>query len=248
MDVLAACIRPTSGVRFARVEGDRPEKGAARGSVIGDMLRTFGTTEVIRVLTFPGLRWEFEKQLLRARGVDSERDDVISRLRQGAMRTALLALEREPAVYAASLPRMPGRNLFTVRQDPPPEWAVASVHTKLVAQYACADFAKCAENPTVDVDAAWLDFSGPLSLRAVGALRALWRRGRLRFVAVTCMRGRHSAEVSRYLEQHKGHAEFLASALRGGTVDRVTEYADGTPMVQVHISRHIDPLRQQSNA
>jgi hypothetical protein len=232
MEAVASHIKPTSGINFIRA-GDRPEKTKSRLAVLG----LFGAAwpDDLSILVLPGLRWQFEKALLAQRA--GVKGDYFRMIKSAAARTKIYAVEKDPAIYTASLAYLPGRGKLTIKFSVPSAWAVSEVNTKIVERYTCCDLTAWVANSGVSVDAAWIDLSGPLSVELLGSIAELWHTRSMRQIVVTCMAGRHQPGLTRKLAKYDGHAGLLKEVLDSSEVMSCLEYADGAPMVQVALKR-----------
>lgn len=167
--VWAAKGRLSDGVRYVRA--DHPSKRWARRQ----MTLAFGPKRFPRMatlLTFPSIHWRFEEALIQSRyGFDAP--------------TNIVAIERDETVYRAALLHIPGRRSYKgLRQCPCPEYASSAIKTNLVRRYLRCTFEDLALSPNgprnVLADptspyaftGAWLDFTGPLTVRRAQAVEA----------------------------------------------------------------------------
>ncbi len=152
------------GHRFAQTVAFREMKSAAREVIYKRIAACKNYRRDFLMLTMPGLRWEFEHELLRRR-------------RPGF--TRFIAIERDEAIYRSALRYMPGYKLgFDLTAHTGEHGvgaATAVVSTPIVRHYIRTEFEHYAYRKTPKaVDAAWLDFNGQLTERRIAAIANLW--------------------------------------------------------------------------
>lgn len=160
LDELAAhtWMRPrlSPGVGFARMLHGRGEpngaKDAGRGAVIS-YVHAKAWPWPLKMLTMPGLRWPFEKHLIKARGADRW-----SGLAPEA-RTTFVCVENDPVIWRAALARIPGL-------EPPGSTALVldprSIRTPTIHRYTLGDVEDELFHGE-EFNAAWCDWTGPLT-------------------------------------------------------------------------------------
>jgi hypothetical protein len=220
-----------SGVRYAR----RPrtvDKEYARNTVLSAFSRR-NFPGHLRVLTMPGLDWRFERQLLAARESPARRQDGTVRPK----RTTIDAIERHPAIWYSALHRMPGAQTSLDVALPCPPFAGQVARTFAISRYYLCSIEAYAEHADWPLGGVWLDFTGPLTVRRLAAIRALWTRTSSTLV-VSALRARHSAQVSALLERAGGHGPLLARLLPEATQMSEAHYGNEfSPMTQVVLRR-----------
>lgn len=132
-------------------EAERVKAFYSRGPVMSLYHEFPGT---LRILTLPGLKWIFERRLLKWRS-------------KNLLETQITAVESDPAIYRAALAWMPGTEL-SVRDS--------NTVISNVAWYEHTTFEELIERGPLSIDGAWLDFNGPLSMRKLEAIWALWQQ------------------------------------------------------------------------
>ena len=222
----------TPGVNFARRKGERTGKDRARGAVLS-MFSRKAIESGFSILTMPGVTWEFERQLL------AQREGKHWTKNGKARRTFLEAIEREDAIYRASLAMIPGRQDIQFREALPS--ATACVRTPIVQRFHRCSLEAYArdwshESPH-QLDGAWLDFCGPLTLSRLDAIAALWKFRLRHWLIVTVMRARETAEVTALLDDAGGVPALLLRLCPDARVLHVIPYNDSVPMVQVALRR-----------
>lgn len=232
---------PSGGILFARCR-DRGFKDEARRYVI-DLLGDVERYPTLSVLTMPGLDWRFENKLLGRREGDWANGS------RAPVRTAITAVENDRSIYFAATTRMPGM----IR----PEWRThrpipAGVPNPAVITLTPPAYAEhCLANPWVDryvfanvddllaadsrrYDAAWLDYTGPLTVKRMAAIQQFYdnRLPSGGALALTVLKARWNRETGAAIEAAGGCQAWIESRL--GSAHHVMEYQDtGSPMLQV---------------
>ena len=85
-------------------------------------------------------------------------------------------------------------------------------------------------------DAAWLDFTGPITEALLVALGQFWPRVR-KALWVTSLDARWSRSVSDRVSRYDGVPNLLHRTLPGSVMVDVHRYADTVPMVQAYYER-----------
>jgi hypothetical protein len=219
----------SGGVLFAR-KGNAEDKQLARERVVKSLGPIFWPGN-LRLLTLPGLKWEFEYQLLQMR-------------QKGQTRTTVYALERDPAIYFGSLKWMPRRfqckrpnhtGNGEIKQVSPHCLRTRSIHSYYFT--SAEAFLKDPNCP--EVDAAWLDFTGTINADTMAALRRFWRTRCTWQMTVTALNGRYKSETAKAVARHGGFVEWIINSLPGFVSD-VYRYRDGhSAMVQITLQKDL---------
>lgn len=205
------------GHAFAR-KAFRPAKEEARGWILRALSKRVWPRG-LTVLTMPGLNWTFERQLLHNR-------ERAGALKRGKLHSTFISsIESDEAIYRASLKDMPGL-VATLVDLPPPDCATRSLRTGLIQGYHRCAFEDYAYVNRAVLDAAWIDFNGPITQQRLDALIELWNK-RIRYMlVVTAMRGR-----SRYV------VDDLLSHIEDAEIADYRQYRDTTAMTQIAFVR-----------
>jgi hypothetical protein len=230
----------SGGVNYARhMHGagvHRPAKAAARERVTA-LFKPSAWPGRLRILTMPGLRWSFERHLLDIRAVSG-------------CKTEIYAVENDPAIFRASRRFMPGKEqVETGRECLAQSCPDGYRRSDLISGYFYQDVEDFLREIAPDeLDAVWCDFTGELTRRRLNALRAFWRQGGCRVLAVTWLDARYKKPVADALasfcrprrgKPQRTAADFLLDQLGPSTkeLDR-HRYADGfSPMWQLIVKR-----------
>lgn len=222
-----------SGIRYAR-RVERTSKHMARNAVVS-LFTPRRFSGGLSILTMPGLDWSFERSLLANRERGRGSGD------RGVRRTFITAVERNPAIWQASILRMPGADTSLSCAMPTPGFARAVTRSHSIQRfYNCdvSDFVTGAANawrPDWRFVGAWIDLTGPLTMPMLDTLEALW--GRIsRHLVVTSLKARWPAEVGAQVRE-AGIAQLLMDRMPFAVPTVELEYADGSPMHQIVLTR-----------
>lgn len=227
---------PSGGVLFAR-KTERGEKDEARRHII-DLLGDVQAFPTLSVLTLPGLDWKFERKLLGRREGDWFRGDA-------PVRTTLTGIESDRSIYHAAIMAMPGMRT----------WKPSSRGMKnppIVVHPSTSFAERAVSNPWVDrfffgnvddlmriddrvFDAAWLDYTGPMSIERLAIVRKFFDNRVRSVLVVTALRARWNRETSDAIAKAGGHSPWFLRAV-GGEVLHDIDYQDGaSPMAQIAV-------------
>lgn len=240
MAVHQITARPSGGILFARAT-ERGHKDEARRYLL-DLLGDVNRFPSMRVLSMPGLDWRFENKLL------GRREGNWSMSNGGPQRTRLTCVESDRAIYQAATTRMPGMARHwkhhqwkttndPIRMESPPAWAECSISNRWVHRFHFANVDDVMVGLPHDqwFDAAWLDYTGPMTVVRLAAIQSFYAQhirpgGAL---AITVLRGRQKPKDVRAMDAAGGHTEWLLSALPGH-VEHDISYSDtGSHMQQL---------------
>ena len=238
MEELAAyqrSIEPSPGVMFHR-NADRQKKEAARSLI----LRLCGGIEWphrLTILTMPGIDWMFERHLLGYRETKWTTDLV------HAARTRIFSIENDRAIYFAAINKMPGRTTLdgTVYVKTPPYFAEHAVKTNFIQRFFLANVDNLMEEALRDIDpphydVAWLDYTGPLSIKRLRTIAAFYQRVVNSILIITALKARWDRDTSNAVERAGGHSQWLRDHLSGEILHDL-EYQDTVPMAQFAIRK-----------
>lgn len=239
MEELAArqnVLKPSGGIIFARnIDGEA--KTAARERVLA-LFQPERWPGHLRMLTTPGLQWRFERRLLGAREVGWMR-------RPNPNRTHFTGCENDRSIYFASVAQMPGLHTpdSSLKKIKPYPFAEMGVKT----HYASFFFANVDDLMAQDGwnrwHAAWLDYTGPLTVERLARIEQFYHRYIDHILIVTALKARWNEETSRAIARAGDHSTWLRRHLPGAILHDL-EYFDTSPMAQfaVHKRRWHSPL------
>jgi hypothetical protein len=240
MEELAArqrTIKPSSGVQFVRTS-NRIEKDAARQMIL-DLFHPSRWRAQLSILTMPCVDWRFERLLLAAR----EPGWMQARSPQ---RTRFTSVESDRSIYFAAVTQMPGvetpnRLIKPVRkwQDRPTFFELG-VKTRYAA-FFFADVDDLMRDTHWDDgwDAAWLDYTGPLTVARLQLIKQFFQTYVRDTLIVTALKARWRDDTSQAIAKAGDHSLWLRQHLPGEILHDI-EYFDTVPMAQFAVRHPID--------
>ncbi len=222
-------VRPSGGMLFAR-NPDREEKDAARQQIL-DLFSFDAYPGSLRILTMPGLEWRFERKLLGKREGDWMR-------KAGSARTNITSVENDRYIYYSASTTMPGLHTkrALTRAEPAPSFAERTMRTKFIQAFHFANIDDLMVESTQTWDAAWLDYTGPLSVERMKIIKDFYQRSVRQTLIVTSLKARWNRETSFAVERAGGHSEWLRNNLDGEVLHDL-EYFDTSPMAQFAVRK-----------
>lgn len=238
MEELAArqiSIKPSGGIQFARTP-DRLKKDAARDLVL-EMFAPHRWQGPLKILTMPGVDWLFERRLLGMREVG-----WMTRLKR-PNRTSIISIENDRTIYYAAVADMPGlhtRNALTRSKNPPP-FAEHSVETRFIKRFYFGNVDDLIQhtwelNTYSTWDAAWLDYTGPLTSKRMRAIEHFYNVSVQHTLVVTALRARWPKETTLAIELAGGYQPWLCKHLPGEVLHYI-EYNDTVAMAQFAVHK-----------
>jgi hypothetical protein len=222
-------IKASGGIEFARTT-ERDQKDAARQQII-DMFSLSVWPGRLRMLTMPGLDWRFERKLLGRR----EGNWMHKRAPE---RTYFTCVENDRALYYASVAKIPGVDTrgakLTILQ--PPKFAEYGLKTKFIGGYFFANMDDLMRSTGWTFDAAWLDYTGPMSVERLKLIESFYQRSVYNILIVTVLRARWTQAAVEAIERAGGHSEWLHAHLPGEVLHNL-EYNDTVPMTQFAVRK-----------
>jgi len=219
----------TSAVRYAR-KTEFSEKHKARSTILA--LLTREKYEKLTILTMPSLAWEFENRLIALR-----ESGWVHKSKQNK-RTFVTAVEIDPAVYRAACLKIPrGEECSIVNIPTSPMWTAHTVGTNQISKFHNCDVFALMRECEYLWDAAWLDFTGPLTRQKIELIQAFYLAKVKGVLIVTCLAARYNQSTAIDLEMH-GELEGWLETLLPGKVEHCVRYQDGaSPMIQYAVSK-----------
>jgi hypothetical protein len=222
-------VRPSGGMLFAR-NPDREAKDAARQQIL-DLFTLKARPGFLRILTMPGLDWRFERKLLGKREGDWMR-------KAGPTNTKITSIENDRFIYYSAVHQMPGvetkRALVTIRAPAP--FAERTVSTKYIEQFHFANVDDLMHESPKMWDAAWLDYTGPLTVERLKLIARFFETSVRDTLIVTALKARYNKDTSIAVERAGGHSEWLRKHLPGDVLHDI-EYFDTSPMAQFAVRK-----------
>lgn len=236
METLAAIVNQdrrngnmTPGVAFARhvVTQHREQKFCKKDGERGIVVNMFMKDqwpESLSIVTMPSVHWRFEKAILRQR----EGEGKLPK------KTFITAIEREPAIFTASLKYIPGadQGLTHLPGDIPKTHY--TMKTPIISRYHLTSFEDFAEVNTKKFGGAWLDFTGPLTDRLFEMIPHFSNYIK-RTLVITMLNARWSRDISDRVTRANGVDKLLASRMPFMKLEKVRRYQDNVPMIQLKL-------------
>lgn len=219
--------RLTSGVSFARKDDDA-EKQQARLKVLA-LLSPDTKPGPVSVLTMPGINWHFEAQLLKAREPHWRHQTEIDR-------TRFTCVENDRFVYYSAATKMPGNKHCTIRSLDRPQYAERAMGHGIVDRFIFANVDDLMQDEAERFDVAWLDYTGPLTVERMRIIQRFWSTSISDTLIVTALKARWNKATSLVVDRHGGCLEWMLASLPGRVLHAI-EYQDGSPMVQLAVTK-----------
>lgn len=222
-------VRPSGGMLFAR-NPDRAEKDAARGRILG-LFSAKKWPQPLNILTMPGLDWRFERKLLGNREGDW--------MHQEAPRsTRITAVENDRYIYYSAVHKMPGLRSPAALASllKPDTFAERTVRTKYISAFHFANVDDLMAETTETWDAAWLDYTGPLTVERLKLIARFFEYSVRDTIIITALKARYNRDTSLAIDRAGGHSEWLRRHLPGDVLHDI-EYFDTSPMAQIAVRK-----------
>ena len=234
MEELAAYQRgltdPSGGVLFARTKA-RDEKDLARQRIL-DLFGPQAWPDNLRMFTMPGIHWRFERILL------GMREQGWMKFKPKPKHTYFTAVENDRAIFHAAIGMMPGVHTpnALVQTIKPQPFCEAGVKTKYAALFFANVDDLMPQPWNNGWDAAWLDYTGPMSVQRLNIIADFYRRCVRKVMIVTVLKARWDRDTSVAIERAGGHAAWLRKHLPGDVLHDI-EYQDTVPMAQIAVRK-----------
>lgn len=230
---------PSGGIMFARKQ-ERGEKDEARRHII-DLLGDIEAFPTLSILTLPGLEWKFENKLLGRR-----EGNWAGEARPGPARTTFTCIENDRSIYHAAVTKMPGMRPWRNRHDrrnplirvlPATSFAERAVSNQWVDRFYFGNVDDLMRSDDRVFDAAWLDYTGPLSIDRLALIRRFFAARVRRVLVVTALRARWNRETSDVITAAGGHSAWFLRGMSAEVLHDIN-YQDGpSPMAQIAVSK-----------
>jgi hypothetical protein len=231
-------LEPSGGVLFAR-NRERESKDTARQAII-DLFSPQRWPGNLHVLTLPGLDWKFERLLLAVRNPGWFQASKPNG-------TYFTSVESDRSIYFSSVTHMPGvetpRALIRpIKSERVRPFAEMGVKTRY-ASFFFADVDDLMKQQTWDGgwDAAWLDYTGPLTVERMRLIQNFFHTLVRDTLIVTSMKARWNEATSAAVAKAGSHSQWLRQSLFGEILHDL-EYFDTVPMAQFAVRHPIENL------
>lgn len=188
----------SSGFRYSQKE-NREKKQKAR-DLVTERITLARYPNTIRVISLPGLSWEWEKQVLSIR----EKNWITT----GIKKTDFFCFESNPDIFELSKSYCPDINQVSFfDQD------VGQSKSMLCNAY---------------IDLAWFDYSGSLNLFKFENLVEWWKDGNTKTIAITACVRSSDIKINKLIDEYLGRSN-LFSIFFPGINQKYIEYTDPNP-------------------
>lgn len=222
---------PSGGVMFARKQA-HVEKDQARRMIL-DLLTPRHFPKGLAVLSMPGLEWKFELGLLGLR-------EGNWRSRAQPHRTYLTCIENDRSIFHAALMQMPGlhHEKSAVHVLPPTPFAERAVRNRWIGRFFFGNVDGMMQlNGAHSFDAAWLDYTGPMTVERLAIIQRFFTNNIRSVLAVTSLKARWNRAADAAVNKAGGYSTWIVKAL-GGRLLHELEYQDGvSPMAQICVRK-----------
>lgn len=220
--------RVYGGVSFARKDDSAGDDGkrAARNAIAA-LLTLDAMPGCISLLTMPGIDWHFEGKLLKLREPNWRHEPMTQTLR-------LTCVENDRLVYYSATTRMPGKHTL-MRVLDRPGYAERSMGNGIIDRYEFANVDDLMQSGET-FDFAWLDYTGPLSVKRMAIIEAFWRSRVRHTLVVTSLKARWNRETSDTIARHGGPMDWMRRRLPGVELHAL-DYNDTSPMIQFAVRK-----------
>jgi hypothetical protein len=218
-------IIASGGVLFAR-NADGEQKNAARQHVI-DLFHPDRWSGRLNMLTMPGVHWRFERKLLGVREAGWMQ-------RKHPQRTHFTGVENDRSIYFAAVTQMPGVEtpnalIKPVKRDKFPfaELAIKSRHASFFFANMDDVLSHKWESPAyreehlIGWDAAWLDYTGPLTVERLEAISRFYYTYVRSVLIVTALKARWNRKTSAAINKAEGYSAWLRVNLVGEVLHEI---------------------------
>lgn len=223
---------PSGGILFTR-KRDHDQKDLARIAV----LRLFGPDmfpKGLSILTMPGLDWKFERKLLGRREGNWFK-------RKGPHKTYLTCIENDRAIYHAGVLNMPGMRAAepsAVISLPPTSYSERAVRNIWIGRYFFGNVDDLMMAQQLPFDAAWLDYTGPLTIKRLAVIAEFFRVNIRSTLVITSLKARWNRETADAIARKESLAAWIRESIVGNVLHEI-EYQDGgSPMLQIAFGKY----------
>lgn len=220
----------SGGIAFAR-KREHSEKDEARQSIL-DLFMPEVWPGQLSMLTLPGVEWEFEKKLLHRR-------EGKWHLKAEPDCTDFTCIENDRAIYHGAVFSMPGlsHQWSVLAQLPGTPFSERGMFNSWIGAFYFGNVDDIMACGTHSFDAAWLDYTGPMSVVRLAKIRKFFEHNIRSTLIITSLKARWNLETSGRVSRAGGVNKWLAKSL-GGEVLHDLEYQDGhSPMAQLALRK-----------
>lgn len=222
-------VAPSGGVAFARKQ-EREQKDIARKAIL-DLFTPEAWPGHLSMLSMPGVEWKFERKLLGQREGNW--------YEHAPTNTHLTCIENDRPIFHGAVMNLPGLRQRTsvVQELPPTSFAERGLHNQWVGAFFFGNIDDLIAAGSHNFDAAWLDYTGPLTIERLRAIRHFWQTSVRQVLIVTALKARWNKDTSHAIERAGGHGAWVLRHLHGDVLHDI-EYQDGpSPMHQIALRK-----------
>lgn len=229
-------LKASGGVNFSR-NPDGDQKTIARQAVLDLFSYERWGNRHLNILTMPGVFWRFERKLF------AQRDPGWTNHRK-PRNTYVTGVENDRSIYFVAVTEMPGLQTPGGIVKPTKKHGLAEMGVK--TKYASFFFANVddfisnawvpAEHERIGWDAAWLDYTGPMSNERMTKIVKFYDLYIRDTLVITALKARWNRDTARSIERAGGHNKWLAKRLPGEVLLDM-EYFDTSPMAQFAVRK-----------
>ncbi len=230
---------PSGGVLFARKK-ERGEKDEARRYIV-DLLGDKEAFPTLSMLTMPGLDWRFENKLLGRREGNWYGGKATS-----AACTKLTCIENDRSIYHAAMLQMPGMKNWknrwrqtnpVINVKPGTKFAERDIGNPWIEDYYFGNVDDLMATPPKQFDAAWLDYTGPLSIERLALIQRFFQSSVNGVLVVTALRARYNVKTSAAIIRAGSYSDWFWQSMPGVKLHEIN-YQDGvSPMAQFAVMK-----------
>jgi hypothetical protein len=234
-------LKRHSGVAFARKIHGSSINLSGKDSARGRLISLYDSDKWpmgLDMLTMPGLKWIFERQILQRRGRLPGAGRNLNHAYCKA-KTNFTCVENDEMIYRGAIKYIPSYSDSSLKMV-----STRCLRTNLIKNYLAIDVEDYIEHPMCPFfDAAWFDFTGFLTERRLEGLKHFWQNNCGLHLTLTTLAARWSTYISSKIKQAGGLGQLISSSLEGSTVFNEFNYFDGIPMHQITLTKTITPRK-----
>lgn len=225
----------SSGVSFARKlhasKRDMPGKDSARGKLI-TLYDSEKWPMPLTILTMPGLKWIFERQLLQKRGKLGSQSRRLGHEYPKA-KTYIVAVENDDMIYRGALNYIPRDKDSSLQL-----LSARSVKTNYIYRYMSANVEDYIVDDSIPFfDVGWIDFTGFITEKRLEAIKYFWKKKCGFHLTITSLAARWNPTIMDKILAAGSLGDMLSEELDAISFKEI-EYSDGrTPMHQITLEK-----------
>lgn len=185
----------------------------------------------LSMLTMPATDWFFEKNLLRMR--HGQWQAKVGH----AMDTVITSVELDPMAYAAASVAMPKKAYSAIcNYSLSPAWCAHLTGSDGISRFYCCDVFNLMRFENNSFDAAWLDFTGPMTSDKLKTIAEFYNHRIKGIFVLTFLGARQPFATTMEITEAGGFLSWLKQYLPGHLIHFLS-YNDCSPMLQFAIKK-----------